>query len=60
MAQIPANLTNEAYKAKLRKVVEEGRARLDKARQAAQAHLASQATLPGGSTTADDGGSGDG
>jgi len=29
-----ANLTNEAYKAKLRKVVEEGRARLDKARQA--------------------------
>jgi len=25
MAQIPANLTNEAYKAKLRKVVEEGR-----------------------------------
>jgi len=54
--QLPQGLTAAQYHAQIEKVILEGRKRIDKARQAAKAHLESQAVPKVGITESGGGG----
>ena len=56
--KIPDGYTDAQYRAALKTVIEEGRAKIDKARQAARAHLESQTGSQVGSTEGRDTGGG--